>query len=270
MKSNLNKTKHVHSDKQSETLAIRKPKKWYPINFQLIPVLKLNNELNLKTNTMKTLKFLPIFILLMLSTSCSTDDDTLFGSGVLTAETRSVNFFEKVSSEGVFEVIITQGTYQSVEVTADDNIIGQIKTRVFNDELELYLDDAYNYRNITIRVTIVTTSLNSVSNSGTGNMSIYDIEENGTFTIDNSGTGDIAINGITNNFKITNEGTGDIYGFDFFTENCTIGIQGSGSVEVSCSNLLEVDIEGSGNVYYKGNPTTDISIEGSGNVINSN
>lgn len=72
--------------------------------------------------------------------SCEADD-VVSGSGNLITETRTVSVFNKVSSIGVFDINITQGNFQSVEIIADDNIIDYVTTKVVNNELLLYLDD---------------------------------------------------------------------------------------------------------------------------------
>ena len=270
MKTNTIKIKHVYSEKKENTVYFKqKNETWFPINFQWIPVVNLNNELNLKTNKMKNLVILPVVLLLTLISSCSRD--TIYGSGDMVSEFRDVDYFTKLSSEGVFDVNITQGTSQSIEIIANDNIIHKVKTRVVNNELKLYLDsDNDTYRDIILQANIVVTRLNGLKNSGTGNIYAYNIEEEGSFSIGNSGTADITAEGSASSLNAKNEGSGEIFGFDFFVEDCSIDIEGSGSVEISCSENLDVDIEGSGNVYYKGNPTIDTTISGSGSVLNEN
>ena len=206
--------------------------------------------------------------LALLIFSCS--KETLNGSGTLVSESRNVEYFNKVSSEGIFEVTITQGTQQSVEVTADNNIISHLRTRVVNNELRLYLDNDNNYSNLTVQIDLVVTSLNGLKNSGIGNIYATNIDEDGSFSIYNNGTGSINIEGASSSLDIVNEGSGYIFGFDFMVNDCTIEIEGSGDVEVNCSNSLDVLIEGSGNVYYKDFPTINASITGSGEVINDN
>lgn len=254
--------KHINKN-QSEN-------EWHPINFQWIPLVKLNQELNLKTRKMKNLFMLPILILLACITSCSDDDDTLIGSGNLTTATRTVDTFTKINSEGVFEVTVTQGASQSVEITADDNIIGQVRASVSNNELRLRLNENYNYRDITVRANITVVNLNGLTNSGIGDMYIHNVDNNGAFSIDNEGTGNIEIDGVSTSLAVKNQGSGNISGFDFLVNDCTIDIEGSGDVKISCSDNLDVDIEGSGDVYYKGTPTINTNITGSGSVINAN
>ena len=194
---------------------------------------------------MKHLFVFPILLVFVLVCSCS-DEETISGSGNLITESRDVDSFTSVRSEGIFEVSITQGSSKSVEITADNNIINQIRTRVINKELQLYLDDDFNYRGITAKINIKTESLNALVNSGVGNMFVYDVDESGTFSIDNSGTGNISIEGSAAQLSIKDQGTGDILAFDFYVENCSIDIEGSGSVYINCSDNLDVNIEGSG------------------------
>ena len=218
------------------------------------------------SNLLVAAQFLVIFMLFI---SCDTDE-TINGSGNLITETRGATPFTKVSSEGVFEVTIIQGATQSVEITADDNVIGRVKTRVVNDELQLYLDDDYSYSGITLRANISATRLNGLFNSGAGNMTVTDVDEDGAFSVGNFGSGNISIEGSASSLNIVDEGSGNIGAFDFLVADGTVNIEGSGVAEVNCSDNLDVVIQGSGIVYYKGNPSVNSSISGSGRVVDAN
>jgi len=200
--------------------------------------------------------------------SCS--KETINGSGDLTSEYRTVAAFSKVDSEGVFDVIIRQGSTQTLEITADDNIIQEIKTNVVNNELRLYLDDDNNYRHITSKINIVIPSINHIKNSGVGNISIFDIDIDDDFDVDNSGTGDIYIEGNAQSLNIKNEGSGKFEGFLFAIDDCNVNLIGTGDCKINCSNNLNVTIEGSGDVYYLGTPIIETDITGSGKIVNSN
>jgi len=210
---------------------------------------------------------LPLCVLLMTLTACT--KDTIEGSGTPISEFRDVAYFSKVSSEGVFEVTITQGDFQSVEITADDNIIQRVKTEVVDNELRLYLDDR-NYKGISLKANIVAERINGIKNSGIGNVLISNVDEGGNFNVDNSGTGDITIVGNAESLTLRNEGDGTYRGFQFAVSDCDIEIFGSGNCEVHATRSLNVNIEGSGDVYYKGTPSIDVDISGSGQVINAN
>ncbi len=199
--------------------------------------------------------------------SCSKDDYT--GSGNTISEFRDVNLFTKISSEGTFVVNITQGPTQSLEIIADDNIIGRVKTTVSDGRLKIYLEDG-NYKNTYLEANITVADLNGIKNEGTGDITVFELESSGTMEIENIGSGNISIAGYTDNLNIKNEGSGTINCAEFLAANIELRIEGSGDCEVYCTESLNVNIEGSGNVYYKGSPTMTIDISGSGQVIPMN
>jgi len=50
MNTNPINTKYVYSEKKDNTVYLKQNNdNWFPVNFQWIPVVKLNNKLNLKT-----------------------------------------------------------------------------------------------------------------------------------------------------------------------------------------------------------------------------
>jgi len=199
--------------------------------------------------------------------SCSKDDYT--GSGNTVSEFRDVNLFTKISSEGTFVVNITQGPTQSLEIIADDNIIGRVKTTVSDGRLKIYLEDG-NYKNTYLEANITMADLNGIKNEGTGDLTVFELQSAGTMEIENIGAGNIAIAGYTDNLTILNEGSGTINCAEFMAANIDLRIEGSGDSEVYCTESLNINIEGSGNVYYKGSPTVTKDISGSGQVIPMN
>lgn len=268
MKNNNIKTKYVYSEtKQNKVYLKEKNDQWFPINFQWIPAINQKNQIIKKASRMKSIIYLPMVLLVILISSCS--KDTIIGSGNLTTELRDVSNFTEVSSEGIFEVIITQGDSQSVEIIANDNIIQKVKTIVIDNELRLYLE-GHNYKEINLWANIVVPRINSIKNNGIGNVLILNVENNDNFKVYNSGTGNISMEGSADGLTLRNEGSGNFYGFQFSTEDCNVNIIGSGDCEINCENNLKVGIEGSGDIYYIGSPSITSNISGSGKIINSN
>lgn len=211
--------------------------------------------------------YLMSLLIIILITACS--EDTIFGSGNLVSETRKVSDFNSISSEGVFEVNITQEDTQYVEVTADDNIIQNVRTKVSGKQLSLSLKSA-RYRDISLKSNIKAAALKGIFNSGSGNINAFNIEQKREFNVINSGTANITIQGETARLLVLNDGSGDINGFDFTVSSCEIDNVGSGDIRINCIESMDISISGSGNVYYKGHPEIDVSIEGSGKVIDAN
>ena len=212
---------------------------------------------------MKKLFFIPLMTLFLFS-SCS--DDNFVGSGQLVSEIRTVDLFTKIKSEGVFEINIVQGSEQFLEITANENIIHRVLTKVVDNELRLYLEDG-NYSGLDLSANITVTALDKLSNSGTGDIIASSISNASSLEIKNSGTGNIEMQGTANTLELKNEGSGEFNGFDFSTSNCIVNTIGTGDCEVFCDDDLNVKIVGTGDVYYKGQPIIEADITGSGKLI---
>ncbi len=210
------------------------------------------------------------FGILAMTTFWSCTKETISGSGEITTELRQVSAFNKVRSEGVFMVTITQGEVQSVEITGDNNILGKVRTQVTGGELRLYLDNDYNYGEMHLQAKITVTRLNGLKNYGTGEIHVFGVAEPGKFDLRNSGSGPVSVEGSASSLEVFNEGSGDINAFGFKVLQCNATMIGSGNLEIECSDTLRVSIEGSGNVYYLGNPVVDATIKGSGRLVNGN
>jgi len=210
-----------------------------------------------------------VFIIVVMSSFLSCSEDRLEGSGDTISELRNVEFFNKVSSEGTFEVTITKGDEQSLEIIANSNIMSRVKTDVVNGKLKLELENG-SYTNVHLEAHITVLDLKEVDNTGAGEMTLFNINDVEEMKVKNSGAANIYVDGTCDDLIVNNEGLGSILAFDMLSVDGTVDNRGSGEVEVTCASNLDVNIEGSGNVYYQGNPTINVHVEGSGSLINDN
>ncbi|PTX43618.1 putative autotransporter adhesin-like protein [Christiangramia gaetbulicola] len=206
---------------------------------------------------------------LFLITGCSSDDDVR-GSGNLTSEVRELSSFSAIDNEGVIDLVILVGEAQSVEIIGDDNVLRYVETRVEDNELKIRLEDGRNYNNIDLEAIISLPSLRRLRNEGVSQVQIDNVNSGSSFEVENEGSGNIRISGETSRFELENHGSGDIMAFGLSTQTSKVDLEGSGDVELTCSDVLEVEIEGSGNVYYRGSPEIISEIQGSGAVIDAN
>ncbi|MBP0904068.1 head GIN domain-containing protein [Mariniflexile gromovii] len=214
---------------------------------------------------MKNIGIISIFVLSFLG--CSSD--TFVGSGDTISEIRQVANFSKVSSEGMFEVYITKGNEQSVEIIADDNIMHRVKTKVSNGKLKLHLLDG-NYNNTHLKAYITVKNLSQVENFGAGDIHLFNNYEVEVFKVINSGSASVFLEGSCEFLDIRNEGSGNIFAYEMEGSKVSTKTIGAGDIEVTCKSQLFVKIEGSGSLYYRGAPLISTNISGSGKVINDN
>ena len=201
---------------------------------------------------MKNLKFsiVTIAIASLLNSSCTKETSLIEGIGAITTETLTILEFSGIAMEGVDNVIISYGPEQKVEVTGHSNIINRIQSEVTNGIWYMELERG-NYGRYELTYYITLPSIEKVSNTGSGNVSITDPMETGYMDISLMGSGSFS-------------------GFSLSAEFCQVDINGSGNCEVTAWKTLDVSIDGSGSVFYKGSPSIKDHISGSGRVVDSN
>lgn len=239
---------------------------------------------------MKTIKLL-IFsgvVLLFATTSCI-EDFTIRGNGIEASERRITLDFDKVKSEGNFDIHITNGEEFDVVVYAESNIIPYIETNVNNNSLRIYIRGIHNVNNrLPMEVYITTPILNGVKQSGSGIITTdyfltnhFDATISGSGKIETaidassidavvSGSGELLISGNATKADLLISGSGKIDTYDLELQDCNAKISGSGNIWVSVERFLNASISGSGYVYYYGTPTIEKHISGSGRIINDN
>ena len=123
--------------------------------------------------------------------SCYIDfRETVYGSGNVVTEERSVNSFEEIRVSSGIDVFITQGNQEYLEVTADDNLHEYIKTDVSGGILRIYTD--VNIRKSRSKeVHLVYRQLRSLEISSAGDVKGTNMMEADNLDIHLSSAGDI-------------------------------------------------------------------------------
>ncbi len=218
---------------------------------------------------MKNFKQLVLLIAITMLAACSDHQLKITGSGKIITENRTVSTFDKVYTSGSLDVNIVQGNQHSIKISADDNVINNVITKVTDNTLNVKLKSG-NYNNINVKVNITMADLTGLNSIGSGNMTITDFLNINNLEVWNTGSGNISISGDGNTLLITNSGSGNFNGFSFTSEDCSVNNSGSGNMQVNCTNNLSGANSGSGHVSYKGNPSSvTISNTGSGNITNA-
>jgi hypothetical protein len=239
---------------------------------------------------MKTIKllFLSALAVLYATTGCI-EDFTITGNGITTSEGRITSNFNKVKSEGDFNVHITSGNEFQVVVNAESNIIPYIETNVNGGTLRIYIRGIHSVNNRRpMEVYVTMPNLKGVTQSGSG------VITTGFFTTDNfsavisgsgsietavetlktdaviSGSGNLFLSGETYSADFLISGSGKIDAYHFNVSDCDARISGSGNIWVNVDRFLKASISGSGNVFYYGAPLVEKQISGSGDVIRKN
>jgi hypothetical protein len=222
-------------------------------------------------------------ITLFIIVSCNVIGE--MGSGNVIREERKVSSFNGIDVSGAFDVILTQGTANSVIVEADDNLMELIRTEVHGSILVIDNKKPI-YHSKSLKVFITFTELKSIDLSGAvdiesqGKLTLTDLVFSGSgasdgnldmdvqnLKIDCSGGSKLKLSGSAKDVDVDASGAVDLFAFDFPAETYKLSISGAGKAEITVSKELSVDISGAASVRYKGNPTKNIQdISGAGSV----
>jgi len=211
------------------------------------------------------------------------------GSGDLTTEERVVSGFDTIQLDGAGRLVITQGENESLEITAEDNIIGELTSEVRGNTLELGFEEqpwqktVVPTRSITYTLSVIdlmeiefngagdlemesleTPSLDLTIN-GAGQISINGLDAD-SLDVQITGAGTIHLEGQVSAQKITIDGAGSYEALDLQSKSAEIDINGLGSGSMWAVETLEITINGGGSLSYYGMPSVTQDINGVGDI----
>jgi hypothetical protein len=195
---------------------------------------------------------------------------------MMRSETRTVQGFSEVVLKGYGEVVVTQGTPESLAIEADDTLLTRIESEVRGRRLVLGFRMPW-YEWLTwwiswlflpdksIRYTLTAAKIEGLLLAGSGRIKAGNVDA-ASLEIGISGSGAVECQGRVQRLeaRITGSGRIDAGGLDAFA--ATVRISGSGDTAVKARDSLEVRISGSGGVRYLGSPRVTTHISGSGRV----
>lgn len=241
-------------------------------------------------------------------TSCTDGIFGIKGDGPIVTQELTFNELEGVNMMIAGNVHLTQSDEQVITISAQQNIIDNLKTSVSGGVVDFDFDrNVKSHDGVDIYMSISNLSLVSLSGSGDinttdtfnidGNLRLvlsgsgnFNIEANanevysnisgsGDFTINTvteylecgiSGSGKYTLSGLATEADYSISGSGNFEALELATKKTSIDISGSGDLRVNVSDELNIKISGSGDIYYIGNPRINTDISGSGNIHNSN
>jgi hypothetical protein len=212
------------------------------------------------------MKFALVIIICLVCTNCVFADKGLKGSGNVIKEIREAESFNQINIDGIFNIHLSQGEKEAIEVEADDNLLKYVKTDIRNGVLSI--DFTYSkgiQKSTKLNIYITLTDINQLELGGIGNVScLTDLHLNKLKLI-NSGIGAINLKGKASEVYMKNSGIGKIKATEFEVAYLKVKASGIGTVRVNATKELSVSLSGVGSVFYSGEPELkDINISGIG------
>ncbi|MEW6701752.1 MAG: head GIN domain-containing protein [Bacteroidota bacterium] len=186
------------------------------------------------------------------------------GNGRVREDTRKIQDFQRLEAGGAFSIRVDVGQEPSLRISAEENLLNFIRTRVKGNTLVVD-----TRRNISPRkeilIVITTPRLRSIEASGANNIEVKGISET-DFRVELSGAGNIDLKGEVDKLRAELSGAGNINAKELIAKEVRISVSGAASADVYAKEYLDASVSGVGSIDYYGNPAktrTDVSGVGS-------
>ncbi len=229
---------------------------------------------------MKSLKYMLLSLLLA---GCG---HSVAGSGQMKTTTMEVSGTAKVKFFGLGQLSISQSDSDSLNITADDNLLPLLGSRLEGEVLTLDQKSGQQIRpSKAIEYKLNLKSLEALDWSGAGKVSLSDIKVPRLVVLA-AGAGEIQLSGVqvedlilelggavqvvaagqVKNLNVQGSGAGSLDAKSLQAENATVNLSGTGNAAVNASATLDARISGVGSITYSGSPKVTQSVTGVGKV----
>lgn len=192
----------------------------------------------------------------------------------ITTETRSVSDFDKIEVDGVFEVDVTYGSSESIEVEAPENLQEYIELNVKSGKLSIEVKKRTQIKSsCSIKIHIKTAKLNDFEISGASSVKLNNTLKDDNLMIESSGAasfkGEVDVNnaeieldgaasanlaGTATSARIDMSGASQLNDYDFEVNDLNIDLSGASSAKITSLKSIKGDVSGASSLTYDGNP----------------
>jgi hypothetical protein len=204
-------------------------------------------------------------LLLWVSAGCERERVRVAGSGVAKSETREIQPFKRVELAGTGRLELRPGPPGSIEVTADDNILPILETRVDGDRLIIRPSEKSIGPVVDIVYKAAAPELHAVQTTGAAEVLIADFKGQ-RLELELSGAGEARVVGETGALRIKTTGSSEVKAAELRARTAEVEIMGAGVADLNVSETLKVSITGAGTVRYTGDAKVEKRIIGAGTI----
>lgn len=210
----------------------------------------------------------------------------IIGSGDMITQARRVSGFNSIQLNGIGTLYIEQGNGESLEITAEDNIIEYLESNVVGNNLRLEESNFVNVdptKEIIYRLSVKDLEKLEVNGlgelhigpletprlnfkiSGSGDADFMDLQAD-SLMLEISGLGNVKVTGNVASQRVDLSGAGHYDAQNLLSGEAKINISGTGKAVVWVTSELDVELSGMGNLQYYGSPVLSTEISGIGTV----
>jgi len=215
-------------------------------------------------------KLLPFAILVVLAPafSCSDNDEPteVPGSGNIVTETRTVANFNSVKLLGPGLLAIDRSGAETLEITADENLMQFITSEVSNGQLMIGIEDAINaLPTVPVIYKLTVDELVEIMSVGNSAIEALDVAAD-SFTVFLSGNGRITVGGAVLYQLVTLTASGTYEAWQLESAVARVSVRNTNFAGVSVSDTLFAQVLECGRIDYIGDPVVFKDVSECGTV----
>lgn len=192
-----------------------------------------------------------------------TGPNTIVGSGNVISESRTVSGFNGVSLSGAGRLIVDRNGFESLTITAEENILPHLTSRVSGGLLDLGVETGKSVNtNREILYEVSASRFDELRISGAGDAEAMGIDSR-YFRVNLSGAANVTAFGEADEQEVTISGAGRYDAEGVSSRIATITVSGAAFARLRVSGQLNVHISGAGAVEYYGDPVLHVTGDGS-------
>jgi hypothetical protein len=192
-------------------------------------------------------------------------------TGNVTRQTRSIQPFNQLRLDGVFEVYLKQGEKESLQVEAREGLQSRIRVDNDGNTLTLKLEKGGRLRKTNIKIYLTLRELDKLTVNGVVNIRTENTLQLARLRMEHhsvgdtrlslrcdaldahiTGVGSLRLEGAGNHVKLHNTGVGEINASQFEADVLLVENTGVGNVEVNARREISIRSTGVGSVRYRG------------------
>lgn len=186
------------------------------------------------------------------------------GSGVPKSEARAIGDPKSVEIHGQGQIDIEIGQSAAMELTADDNIIGEIVTETRGDTLLIRTPSRIQPKTpIVMRLRLA--ELNALAANGAPSVVVKGLS-NEKLAVNGAGAPVITLEGQATVFTASLSGAGKLDASGLKAQDATVVTAGAADADLSVERKLDAVISGAGSIEYTGDPVVTSKVLGAGAI----
>ncbi len=205
----------------------------------------------------------PLFALLLALAAgmpaCEKSNQPLIGSGVGAKRTLELGPFSKLQVSGGFDVTLTVGKREPLELRGDDNLLPHVTAKLDGDRLVIGLDRAVK-RKQPLRIDLGTEALQALSVGVAAKARVQGIKAE-HLELRAAGAAEIVAKGSSGSLDVATKSAARVDLSEFSSASAVVSAADASRIKLGHVERLKVTQTGLSQVRYRGDPTLEQNVQ---------